>query len=160
MVGPVGESKGNEKFQIRKLNRIAVYVLIIDVTGGRFAHRDEPLGTIRRHPDHVASLDGMPIGVQAIDALAAQHHQAVFHDVSFDERQGRAGLISKDIDGHIERRLVGQKHLQTSVLVAQERLGFNFALMPEQAGGSFRSGQGLIWLLENKDARAARPLLI
>src|ERR1039457_6999560 len=51
-----------------RLYRIAVHVLIVDTAGGRLPHRHKPLRTIRRRPDHVASLHGMPILFQAIDA--------------------------------------------------------------------------------------------
>ena len=46
----------------------------------------------------------MIILLQAINALAAQHQQAVLHDVRLDERQGCAGLICENVHREVELR--------------------------------------------------------
>src|ERR1035438_697344 len=105
------------------LHRIAVHVLIVDTAGGRLPHRHKPLRTIRRRPDHVASLHGMPILFQTINALAPQEHQSAFHDGGFDRGHRGAGREGEKVHGHVESRMAGQERLQGRVLVAAQGMG-------------------------------------
>src|ERR1022692_1641426 len=82
-----------------RLYRIAVHVLIADTVGRRLAHGHKPLRTIRRRPDYVAGLHGMPILFQTIDALAPQDHQSAFHDRRFDGGHRGAGRAGENVHG-------------------------------------------------------------
>src|SRR5262249_29528011 len=60
------------------------------------------------------------------------------------------------IYGNVERRLIGQKHLQTRVFVSKKRVAFMLALMADERTGLFMARKGLIRLLKNQNARASR----
>src|SRR5437868_7757148 len=48
--------------------------------------------SVRGHPDHIAGLDRMPILIQAINALAAQHQRSEEHT---SELQSRFDLVCR-----------------------------------------------------------------
>ena len=77
-------------------------VLVVKVTCWRLAHGNKPLWTIRSHPDHIASLYGIPAVSESIDTRTLQHQQPMFHHVNLRLRQCRSGLISKDVDRHVD----------------------------------------------------------
>ncbi len=77
----------------------------------------------------------------------------------FDEWKGCAGLVSENVDGHVELGPVRQEHLKTRILIAQKRLTLNIAFVSHDGRRRFESVYRLIWLLENKDFRSrARAL--
>src|ERR1039457_4187156 len=135
-------------------HRCAVHVLVINIACGRLAHRHEPLRAITRHPDHVASSNGMIIRVEAIDALPLQHQQSVFHNVRLDERQRRSRLVSENVHGHVERRLVGQQHLQPRVFIAKKRLSLHVSFVTDDDTRFLRARERLKLLLENQQPRS------
>src|ERR1035441_1338675 len=133
------------------LHRIAVHVLILDTAGGRLAHGHKPLRTIRRRPDHVAALHGMPILFQTINALAPQDHQSAFHDRRFDGGHRGAGREGEKIHGHVEPRMAWQERLQARVFVAAQGLALDFAFVRRKASGPRDARQRLIWLLKYQE---------
>src|SRR5258708_5206511 len=94
----------------------------------------------------------MPIRIEPIDALALEHHQAMFHDVRLDERKSRARLISEDVDGHVKGRVVRQKNLQAGVFIAQKRGAFVLALVADHGTGFFMASKWFVYFLKNQDA--------
>src|SRR5438128_2754657 len=94
-----------------------------------------------------------------IDALAAQHHQSVFHNMRFDERKRSAGLVSEDVDREVKLRLVRQQHLQTGVLIPQKWLAFDVPLVPDQRRRLPEPSQCLVRLLKNEQAAAPAATL-
>ena len=70
----------------------------------------------------------------------------------FDKRKRGAGLIGENIDGHVKSGLVGQKDLQASVLISEERLAFDLALIAHDCGWFGNTRKRLILLLKEQDA--------
>ena len=109
--------------------RRAVYVFIINVRSGAFSHGYEPLRTIGRHPDDVAGSNRVPVGIKPINALAFEHHKPMFHDVGFDEWQGRSRLVSENVYRQIELRFIRQQYLKARVFVSKKRLARHILLV-------------------------------
>jgi hypothetical protein len=83
-----------------------VYILVIDVHRGLFAHRRKPLGAIRSHPDGIPLFYRVPMLIEHINSLSLQVQQAVFHNVGFNERKMTAGIVCKNIHRHVERVII------------------------------------------------------
>ena len=127
-------------------------VFVVEVRSRFRAHCDKPLRTVGSHPDSVACLDGVVGVFEAVDALALEHEEAVFHDVGFDEGKGSAGLIGEDVDGEIEGGIEREKGLEAGVVEAEE--GFTGDVAGEAVGDGRGSeiGQGLVDFAEEGDA--------
>ena len=73
----------------------------------------------------------------------------MLHNVGLDEGKRCAGLISEDVDRHIERGMVGQECLQPRIFVSQEGLAFDFAFVTGKRGWASGAGQRFVLLLKN-----------
>ena len=120
-----GDSCGHES-----LLGDAVDVFVVEVGGGLVSDGGEPLRAIGSHPNGVARVDRVVFFFEAIDAVATEHQQAVFHDVGFHKRESGSGLIGEDIDGEVEGRMDGQEGLEESPLIAHEGDGLDVIDMP------------------------------
>src|SRR3981081_902121 len=54
-------------------DRCPINILVIQIPRRRFSDGNEPLRTVRRHPDAITGCDGIPGIVQAINAQTLEH---------------------------------------------------------------------------------------
>ena len=122
----------------------AVDVFVVEVGGGFVADGGEPLRAVGSHPNGVAGVDRIVFFFEAIDTVAAEHEQAVFHDVGFDKGESGAGLVGEDINGEVEGRMDGEEGLEEGALVAHEGFGFDVVDVAVGDGGGGVVEMGLV----------------
>ena len=130
----------------------AVDVFVVEVGGGFVADGSEPLRAIGSHPNGVAGVDRIVFFFEAIDAVATEHEQAVFHDVGFDKGKGGAGLVSENVEGEVEGGMDGEEGLEEGALVAHEGLGLDVVDVAVGDGGGGVVEVGLVDFAKNGEA--------
>ena len=113
----------------------AVDVFVVKVGGGLVANGSEPLRAVGSHPNGIARMHGIVFFFEAIDAVATEHQQTVFHNVSLHEGESGAGLVGEDINGEIEGGMDRKEGLEKGSLVAHKGFGFNIVNVTVGNGG-------------------------
>ncbi len=100
---------------------MAAPILVDEVLGGTLADGAEPLWAVRRHPDEVASLNGVPRIAQPVDAAAFEHQQAVLHDVNLHHAERRAGVVGHGVHREIVCRAIRHERTNAQGRIAHQR---------------------------------------
>src|SRR5688572_24151194 len=87
--------------------RKPVHILIVNIHRRLLSYGSKPLLAIGCHPDRVPCFDRIPLLIEHINALTLQEQKTMFHNMCFYKWQMPAGIIAKNIHGHVKVVLTG-----------------------------------------------------